>query len=112
MHSITRRGEGGVRSEWGGGGRAAPLHKLIYQPGKNSMTMHINIKVKGFGDNLPLFLFVFTLIEKTYNILYILLVEHHSCCPHCFPLGIRPPLGCRAEIRTRACRTASWRATI
>ncbi len=41
-----------------------------------------------------------------------LLVEHHSCCPHCFPLGRGPPLGCRAEIRTRACRTASRRATI
>ncbi len=53
----------------------------------------------------------FTLIEQTYNILYILLVEHHSC-PHCFPLGRGPPLGCRDEIRTRACRKASRRATI
>jgi hypothetical protein len=59
-----------------------------------------------------LFLFIFTLIEQTYNILYIVLVEHHSCCPHCFPLGRGPPQGCRAEIRTRACRTASLRATI
>ncbi len=54
----------------------------------------------------------FTVIEQTYNIVYILLVVHHSCCPHCFPLGTGPPLGCRAEIRTRACRTASRRATI
>ncbi len=31
----TQRGEGGdVRREWGGGGRAAPLHKLIYEPGE------------------------------------------------------------------------------
>jgi hypothetical protein len=52
-------------------------------------------------------LFISTLMEQTYNILYILLVEHHSCYPHCFPLGRGPPLGCRAEIRTRACRTAS-----
>jgi hypothetical protein len=44
--------------------------------------------------------------------IYLLLVEHHSCCPHCFPLGRGPPLGYRAEIRTRACRTASRRATI
>ncbi len=44
--------------------------------------------------------------------IYILLVEHHFCCPHCFPLGRGPPLGCRAEIRTRACCRASWRATI
>ncbi len=63
-------------------------------------------KAKRFGGTLPLFLFIFTLIEQTYNILYILLVEHHSCCPHCFPLGRGPPLGCRAEIRTRACRTS------
>jgi hypothetical protein len=42
---------------------------------------------------MPLFLFIFTLIEQTYNILYKLLVEHHSCCPHCFPLGRWPPLG-------------------
>ena len=36
MHSITRR-EGGVGVKWedsGGGGRAAPLHKLIYEPGE------------------------------------------------------------------------------
>jgi hypothetical protein len=52
------------------------------------------------------FKFIFTLIEQTYNILYILHVEHHSCCPHCFPLGRGPHLGCRAEIRTRVCRTA------
>ncbi len=52
------------------------------------------------------------IIEQTYNILYLLLVEHHSCCPHCFPLGRGPPLGCQAEIRTRVCHTASWCATI
>jgi hypothetical protein len=51
-------------------------------------------------------------INRADNILYILLEEHHSCCPHCFPLGRGPPLGCRAEIRTRACHTASRRATI
>jgi hypothetical protein len=37
MHSITHRekeGEGGeVRRQWGGG-RAAPLHQLIYEPGE------------------------------------------------------------------------------
>jgi hypothetical protein len=32
-----------------------------------------------FGGTLPLFFFIFTVIEQTYNILYILLVEHHSC---------------------------------
>ncbi len=53
-----------------------------------------------FGGTLPLFLFVFTLIEQTYIILNILLVEHHFCC-HCFPLGRGPPLVCRPEIRTR-----------
>jgi hypothetical protein len=52
---------------------------------------------------VALFLFIFTFIER----IYILLIEYHSCCPHCFPLGRGPPLGCRAEIRTRACRTAS-----
>ncbi len=37
MHSITRRGGGGrgdVRRSERGGGRAAPLHKLIYEPGE------------------------------------------------------------------------------
>ncbi len=68
----------------------------------------LGIKSLFLGKSCP----IFTLIEQTYNILYILLVEHHSCCPHCFPLGRGPPLGCRAEIRTRACRTASRRATI
>jgi hypothetical protein len=33
---------------------------------------------------LPLFLFLFTLTEHTYNILYIILVERHSWSPHCF----------------------------
>jgi hypothetical protein len=37
--------------------------------------------------------FIFTLIEQIYIILYILLVEYRSCCPHCFPLGRGPPLG-------------------
>ncbi len=66
---------------------------------------------KRFGRTLPLFLFIFTL-RADIQYFNILLVEHHSCCPHCFPLGRGPPLGCRAEIRTRACRTASRRATI
>jgi len=32
-----------------------------------------------FGGMLPLFFFLFTLTEHTYNILYIILVERHSC---------------------------------
>ncbi len=59
---------------------------------------------KGLVARCHSFYLFFTLIEQTYNILYILLVEHHSCCPHCFPLSRGPPLGCRAEIRTQACR--------
>jgi hypothetical protein len=34
---------------------------------------------------VPLFSFIFTLIEQTYNIyMYILLVENRPCYPHCF----------------------------
>ncbi len=44
--------------------------------------------------------------------LYILLVEHHSCYPHCIRSVEGLLQGCRAEIRTRACRTASRCATI
>jgi hypothetical protein len=61
---------------------------------------------KGLVARCHSFYLFFTLIEQTSDI------EHHSCCPHCFPLGRGSPLGCRAEIRTRACRTASRRATI
>ncbi len=58
-------------------------------------------------------LFLFLHYSSRHTIfLYILLVEYRSCSPHCFPLGRGPPLGCRAEIRSRACRTASRRATI
>jgi hypothetical protein len=42
---------------------------------------------------LTFFNFIFTLIEQTYNILYILLVEYRSWCPHCFPLGRGPLWG-------------------
>jgi hypothetical protein len=34
-----------------------------------------NVHILRFGGTLPLFLFIFTLIEQTYNILYILLVS-------------------------------------
>ncbi len=44
--------------------------------------------------------------------IYIVLLVDYSCCPHCLPIGRGPPLGCRAEIWTRACRTASRRAII
>ncbi len=54
------------------------------------------------------FLFIFTLTEHTNNILFIRLVE---CMPllisSLLPLGGGSPVGCRAEVETRACHTAS-----
>ncbi len=46
-------------------------------------------------------IFIFTLTEHTYNILYIILVELPLLISSLLPLGRGPPLGCRAEIRTR-----------
>ncbi len=63
---------------------------------------------KRFDGTLPLFLFIFTLIEQTYNI-YILFTTRRVQLFLCslLPLCGGPPLGCRAEIWTRACCTAS-----
>ncbi len=57
-------------------------------------------------------LFIFTLIEQTYNIFYIYYSSSTLLLSSLLLLGRGPPLWCRAEIRTRACRTASRRATI
>jgi hypothetical protein len=72
-----------------------------------NITILILTLLKVWWHAATLFIY-FILIEQTYSILYILLVEHHSCCPHYFPLGRGPPLGCWAAL-TRACRTASRR---
>jgi hypothetical protein len=63
-----------------------------------------------------LFLFIFTLIEQTY-IIYIYYLSTWYLSSTLFlsswlPLGRGPPLGCRADIITRACLTASRRATV
>jgi hypothetical protein len=58
------------------------------------------------------FFLYFTLSEHTYNIYICNSSRTASCCLHRFSLSIGHPLGCRAEIRTRACHTASRRATI
>ncbi len=51
--------------------------------------------------------------KRTYiQYLYMLLVENRFFLSSSLPLSRGPPLGCRAEIRTRACLTASRRATI
>ncbi len=60
-----------------------------------------------FDGMLPLFLFIFTLIEQKYNTIFIYITRRVP-----FLLSTLHPLGCRAEIRTRTCRTASRRATI
>jgi hypothetical protein len=57
---------------------------------------------KGLVARCHSFWFNFTFIEQTYNILYILLVENHSCYPHCIRSVEGLLQGCRAEIRTRA----------
>ncbi len=67
-----------------------------------------------FGGTLPLFWFILTLIEQSYNIFYtthttrrepLLLSSLH-------PLGRGPPPGVPSRDRTQACRTASRCATI
>jgi hypothetical protein len=73
---------------------------------------HLIIKCYRFGGTLPLFLFIFTLIEQTYNIYIYTTRRVPRLLSLLLPLGGGPPLGCRAEIRTQACRTASRRATV
>ncbi len=59
------------------------------------------------------FRFYFYINRAVIQYLYILLVEYHSSYPHCICSVIEGVLyGCRAEMRTRACRTASRCATI
>jgi hypothetical protein len=74
---------------------------------------------KGFGGILRLFflffiLFIFTLLKQRFNI-YILIVEYRTgtlLLSSWLPLGKGPSLGCRAEIQTRICLTASRRAAV
>jgi hypothetical protein len=63
-------------------------------------------------STLHLFYFYFYINRAVIQYLYILLVEYHSCYPHCIRSVEGLLQGCRAEIRTRACRTASRCATI
>jgi hypothetical protein len=51
---------------------------------------------------LPLFLFIFTFTEHTYNIFYTTR-RVPLFIFSLLPLG-RGPVGCRTEIRTRACK--------
>ncbi len=56
------------------------------------------------------FFYIFIFINRVYiQYLYILLVVKPLLISSWLPVGRGPPLGCRAEIRTRACRTASRR---
>ncbi len=45
MHSITRRGRGDVRREWGGGGAGGSFTQTYILAGWNSMTMHLNFQL-------------------------------------------------------------------
>jgi hypothetical protein len=54
------------------------------------------------------FFFYFTVSEHTHNIYKY----NRPLLISSLPLSRGPPLGCRAKIRTRACLTASRRATI
>ncbi len=58
------------------------------------------------------FWFIFTLIEQLHNIYIYTTRREPLLLSSLHPLGRGPPLGCRAEIRTQACRTASRCATI
>ncbi len=58
------------------------------------------------------FWFIFTVIEQSHNIYIYTTRREPLLLSSLHPLGRGPPLGCRAEIRTRACRTASRCAAI
>ncbi len=58
---------------------------------------------------LSLFLFILTFTEHTYNFYIYNTRRVPILISSLLSLGRGPPLGCRAEIRTRACHTGSRR---
>jgi hypothetical protein len=67
------------------------------------------IKIWWHAATLLIYFYIYRAVIHN---LYIILVEIHSCYPHCIRSVEGLLQGCRAGIRTRACRTASRCATI
>ncbi len=108
MYLLNKLNLGQIRQIWSA---QYTLKKNILVSDSAAIVTHTNIL--GFGGMLLLFFdLFFTLIEHTYNI-YIYYSSSTTLDLLIASARQRgPPLECRAEIRTRACLTASRRATV